>query len=81
LPRGIDEVEMTLTTPRGEQKQLMLVTADNKLLYMVMDKPVDISKSVVELKAAQSKEQDQSQDRLWPRRSKDMPTRAHKMRP
>lgn len=72
---GIDEVEMTLTTPRGEQKQLMLVTADNKLLYMVMDKPVDISKSVAELKAAQSKEQDQRKTDLA-QAIKDMPARG-----
>ena len=61
---GVDEVVMTFQTPRGEQKQTMLVLTDNTSLYMTMEGPVDVSKDASQLKAAKEKEREDRQQEL-----------------
>ncbi len=48
---GIDEVKMALHGPRGTQEQILIISPDNKNLYMVVEGPLDASRTVAELEA------------------------------
>lgn len=56
LGADTDVVTMTIQTPRGENKQTLIVSADNTKLYIAMEGPLDVSRSKEELAAAKSKE-------------------------
>ncbi|OGR08360.1 MAG: hypothetical protein A2341_25180 [Deltaproteobacteria bacterium RIFOXYB12_FULL_58_9] len=51
-----DSVKMKLMTPRGPQEQILLVTTTNDALYIVMDGPIDATKSKDEIAAAKEKQ-------------------------
>src|SRR4051812_13864511 len=36
---GLDQVTMVITTPRGPQNEKLLVTANDKALYIIMEGP------------------------------------------
>jgi len=55
IAAGMDQVELSYATPQGPHQQLMLVTPDDKALYLILEGPVDVSKSPSELAAAEAK--------------------------
>lgn len=54
---GMQAVEMTLQTPQGEQKQTLLLTPDNKSLFMVLEGPIDVSRDAKAIAAEKAKKQ------------------------
>ncbi len=60
---GMDQTFMTMRGGQGP-KQAILVTPDDKQVYMVMGEPVDASGSVAELKAQREREVQSRQEEL-----------------
>ena len=56
MSADVDSVVMTFATPRGPQKQTLLITADNTKLYIAVDGPIDASKTAKELAEAAEQE-------------------------
>jgi protein-disulfide isomerase len=52
---GLDEGSFTMNTQRGAQTQSFFVTKDDKKLYMVSGKPIDVSRSEEEINAELAK--------------------------
>lgn len=61
---GMDEAPMVIATPQGDQTQILLVTPDDKALYIVMEGPIDVSRGLAELKAARLAEQKDRKQQL-----------------
>ncbi|MFH1811225.1 MAG: thioredoxin domain-containing protein [Pseudomonadota bacterium] len=61
---GMDQVEMNINTPRGPQKQLLLLTPDDKALYMVVEGPIDVSRSPADLASENAKKRAEKQAAL-----------------
>ncbi|MBN2360321.1 MAG: thioredoxin domain-containing protein [Deltaproteobacteria bacterium] len=72
---GMDMAQMAIATPQGEQTQTLLVTPDDKALYIVMEGPVDVSRSLAELQAARLAEQ-RERRRLLTELAADLPFRG-----
>lgn len=73
---GMDEFAMTFMTPRGPQQQKILVSLDDKAAYLVMEGPIDVSKSMAEIQAAKAKERDAKKVELA-KLVEGMPTRGN----
>jgi len=61
---GMDEVVLTLTAPQGTQNQKVLVTADDKSAYIVLEGPIDISKNAQQLAEDKAKQVSDRKDEL-----------------
>jgi protein-disulfide isomerase len=59
MTADFDRATMFYQARGGEQKQTLLVSPDNKALYIIMDGPIDASRSIEELKAEQQKARDE----------------------
>ncbi len=64
LTPGMDEVTLSLNTPRGEQKNQLLVTTDDKTAYIVMEGPIDVSKDAKQLAADEQQKKSDRQGAL-----------------
>ncbi len=63
-PEGMQQVEMELHGPRGPQKQLLLLTPDDKIYMVLGEGPIDASKSNEQLAADAAKKQTEVADEL-----------------
>jgi len=61
---GMDETSMVIATPQGQQTQILLVTPDDKALYIVMEGPLDVSRGLEQIKAAKATEQKERRQQL-----------------
>jgi protein-disulfide isomerase len=55
VAKGMDLVEISVTTPRGPQVQKVLVSTDDKVAYLAGEGPIDLSKNETERKAEEDK--------------------------
>lgn len=61
---GMQETEMTVSTPRGPQRDKLLVSADDKAVYIVMIGPVDATKSLAAIKSEQKKKNEERDQQI-----------------